>query len=66
MILKTGRLRGDWRQCCQLAERANRQIQVISVDARRHVAPSGTTKEHSFYIYATTEVSEILMTLGRN
>lgn len=66
MILKRDRLRRDRRQSRQLTEQANKQIQVIFCWRSETHTSLSTTKVHSFYIYATTEVSEILMTLGRN
>ena len=45
MILKADRLRRDRRQSCQLTEQANKQIQVIFVDAQRQVAPRAQQRD---------------------
>lgn len=51
MILKVDRLLRDQRQFRQLTEQANKQIQVIFVDARRHVAPQAQQRDiHSIFM----------------
>lgn len=51
MILKADRLRRDQRHSRRLTEQANKQIQVIFVDARRHVAPRAQQRDiHSIFM----------------
>lgn len=51
MILKADRLLRDRRQFRQPAEQANKQIQVIFVDARRHAAPRAQQRDiHSIFM----------------